>query len=41
VVAGAIGATILEHFLLVKRNELARYETEVHPWERATYLEVV
>jgi glutamine synthetase len=41
VVTGAIGATALEHFLLVKRNELAQYDTAVHPWERETYLEVV
>lgn len=41
VIAEAIGATALEHVLIVKRHELARYETEVHPWERAAYLEVV
>lgn len=41
VVGSAVGPIALEHFLLVKRNELAQYETEVHPWERATYLEVV
>ena len=41
VVAEAVGATALEHLLLVKRNELARYDREVHPWERDTYLEVV
>ena len=41
VVACAVGQPALEHLLIVKRNELARYETEVHPWERETYLEVV
>lgn len=41
VVAAALGPTALEHLLLVKRNELAQYDTEVHPWERATYLEEI
>ena len=41
VVAAAVGETALKHFLLVKRNELATYETHVHPWERETYLEIV
>ena len=41
VVAGAVGRVILQHFLSVKRSELATYELDVHPWERATYLEVV
>ncbi len=41
VVASAVGETILPHFLSVKRSELAAYELEVHPWERATYLEVI
>ena len=41
IIAAAVGPTALEHLLLVKRNELAQYETEVHPWERDTYLEVV
>ncbi len=41
VVADAVGAIALEHFLRVKRHELALYDLEVHPWERATYLEVV
>lgn len=41
VVAGALGETILAHFLAVKRSELAAYELHVHPWERATYLEVI
>jgi glutamine synthetase len=41
VVAGAVGETALKHFLTVKRNELAAYETHVHPWERDTYLEIV
>ncbi len=41
VVAAAVGETALEHFLTVKRSELATYETHVHPWERETYLEIV
>jgi glutamine synthetase len=41
VVAGAVGDVILPHFLSVKRSELAAYDLEVHPWERATYLEVI
>jgi glutamine synthetase len=41
VVAGAVGEVALKHFLSVKRSELAQYELEVHPWERATYLEVI
>jgi glutamine synthetase len=41
VVSEAIGPTILEHFLGVKRSELMQYELEVHPWERETYLEVI
>lgn len=41
VVAGAVGSTILEHFLIVKREELAQYNVEVHPWERDMYLELV
>ncbi len=41
VVAGAVGEVALSHFLSVKRHELAQYELEVHPWERATYLDVV
>lgn len=41
VVANAVGDVILPHFLSVKRSELAAYELEVHPWERATYLEVI
>lgn len=41
VIADAIGSEILPHFLSVKRSELAAYELEVHPWERATYLEVI
>ena len=41
VVSAAIGEPIIEHFLMVKRNELLHYELEVHPWERETYLEVV
>jgi glutamine synthetase len=41
VVAAAVGETALEHFLIVKRDELAVYETHVHPWERETYLEMI
>jgi len=41
VVAAAVGETALEHFLTVKRDELAVYETHVHPWERETYLEMI
>ena len=41
VIMGALGPVIGEHFLAVKRSELAQYEVEVHPWERATYLEVM
>jgi glutamine synthetase len=41
VVAAAVGETALKHFLTVKRQELADYETHVHPWERETYLEIV
>lgn len=41
VVAGAVGAEALKHFLAVKCNELAQYDLEVHPWERDTYLEVI
>ncbi|MCA9860750.1 MAG: glutamine synthetase [Thermomicrobiales bacterium] len=41
VVAQAIGETLLPHFLEVKRSELIAYELHVHPWERATYLEVI
>jgi glutamine synthetase len=41
VVSGAVGEVILPHFLGVKRSELAAYELHVHPWERATYLEVI
>lgn len=41
IVAGAVGDVILPHFLSVKRSELALYDLEVHPWERATYLEVI
>jgi glutamine synthetase len=41
VVSEAIGPTIREHFLGVKRSELMQYELEVHPWERDTYLEVI
>jgi glutamine synthetase len=41
VVRAAVGETALEHFLIVKRHELAMYETHIHPWERETYLEIV
>src|SRR5215216_5801258 len=41
VVTAAVGETALKHFLIVKRHELAMYETHVHPWERETYLEIV
>lgn len=41
VVAGAVGEVALKHFLSVKRSELAQYDLEVHPWERAAYLEVI
>ena len=40
VVRAAVGETALKHFLIVKRHELATYETHVHPWERETYLEI-
>ena len=36
----AVGPVALPHFLAVKRHELAQYEVEVHPWERAMYLEI-
>jgi glutamine synthetase len=41
VVAAAVGEAALEHFLTVKRDELAVYETHVHPWEREIYLEMI
>lgn len=41
VVASAVGAEALGHFLSVKRWELAQYELEVHPWERAAFLDVI
>ncbi|MEA2598283.1 MAG: glutamine synthetase [Thermomicrobiales bacterium] len=41
VIAGAVGEVALAHFLSVKRSELAQYELDVHPWERAAYLEVI
>jgi glutamine synthetase len=41
VVIDAVGETALNHFLTVKRHELATYETLVHPWERDTYLEII
>ena len=39
-IMAALGPVIGEHFPKVKRSELAQYDVEVHPWERATYLEV-
>lgn len=41
VIADAVGDVAMRHFLSVKRSELAQYNLEVHPWERATYLEVI
>ncbi len=41
VIAEAIGAELLPHFLSVKRSELEAYQLTVHPWERKTYLEVI
>lgn len=41
VIGRALGLEILEHFLIVKRQELAQYNVEVHPWERAMYLELI
>jgi glutamine synthetase len=41
VIAAALGSEILEHFLIVKRQELTSYDVEVHPWERRMYLELV
>lgn len=41
VIGRALGPAILEHFLIVKRQELAMYNVEVHPWERDMYLELV
>ena len=35
----ALGAVIGPTFLRVKRSEMAAYDTEVHEWERRTYLE--
>jgi glutamine synthetase len=40
VIRAALGPAILEHFLIVKRQELAQYDIEVHPWERRMYLEL-
>lgn len=34
-----LGAVIGPTFLRVKRSEMAAYDTEVHEWERRTYLE--
>jgi len=41
VIGEAIGEEAMRHFLAVKRNELFEHNFEVHPWERATYLEVI
>jgi glutamine synthetase len=41
VITEALGPIILPEFLKVKRTELAAYDLQVHPWERATYLEVI
>jgi len=41
VIGEALGPAILEHFLIVKRQELAQYNIEVHPWERDMYLELI
>ena len=41
VIGAALGPAILEHFLIVKRQELAQYNIEVHPWERRMYLELI
>jgi len=41
VIGEALGSAILEHFLIVKRQELAQYNIEVHPWERIMYLELI
>src|ERR687889_498731 len=41
VVRAAVGETALKHFLIVKRHELAMYDTQVHPWERKTYMEII
>ncbi len=41
VITKALGPAITEHFLIVKRQELAQYEVEVHPWERRMYLETI
>lgn len=40
VITNAIGETIMKHFLIVKRQELASYNVEVHRWERDMYLEL-
>jgi glutamine synthetase len=41
VICEALGETILKHFMIVKRQELAAYNLEVHAWERDMYLELV
>jgi glutamine synthetase len=41
VIEEALGPAILQHFLIVKRQELAQFNVEVHPWERDMYLELI
>jgi glutamine synthetase len=41
VIAEALGPTIHQEFLKVKRAELAAYDMHVHPWERRMYLEAI
>lgn len=41
VIGEAIGSIILPEFLKLKRTELGAYDRQVHPWERATYLEAL
>jgi glutamine synthetase len=41
VIGEAIGSTILDLFLKIKRHEMMEYNSHVHPFEREYYLEVV
>ncbi|MGN6030049.1 MAG: glutamine synthetase family protein [Thermomicrobiales bacterium] len=41
VIGEALGASALEHALMVRRHELATYEQIVHAWERETYFPIV
>ncbi|AZI41844.1 type I glutamate--ammonia ligase [Deinococcus psychrotolerans] len=41
VIAGALGAHALEHYLRAKRAEWRSYASVVHPWEIGQYLELV